>query len=129
VTAREKIDTALAYLKTRNVGASTAAPPIWRFCWRLGIYIPPPHFLGFVPIVLLTGTFFGLMMAVGLSIPLLLSAVPRSENTFFVVAVTVGLGALGFGVAMAVWYRWSARQLGLPRWSAFPPDEDCDDTW
>jgi hypothetical protein len=129
VTAREKIDAALVYLKARNVGASTAAPPLWRFCWRLGFHVPPPHFLGFLSTTLLAGTFFGSMMTVGLSIPLLVSAVPKNENTVLVFVGAISSGALFFGAALAAYYRWSARRLDLPRWSNFPPDEDIDETW
>ena len=48
MTPREKIDAAVAYLKTRKIAASTAAPPLYRLFWSMGLYLPPPHFQSFL---------------------------------------------------------------------------------
>lgn len=124
--AREKIDAALAHLKEQKVARNTAAPPFWRLCWRAGLLIPPPHFLGFLTILLLFGVPFGLAMNLfGLAFLLTIGA-----------PINWGFGMMGlssalfFGGAMAVYYRWSARRLGLPKWSEFRPGfNEPDDSW
>jgi hypothetical protein len=129
VTAREKIDAAIAFLKSRGVPKRTAAPPAWRFLWSLGVHVPPPHFLGFFPIALLAGTLFGTGLALGLAVPLLVTVVPVNPESlaFFLGANALG-GAL-FGTILGVYFRWSAARLGLPTWAEFQPelDEDEDD--
>lgn len=124
--AREKIDLAIAYLKDRRVNENTASPPLWRLCWRAGLLIPPPHFLGFVPLLLLTGVPFGIGMNLfGLAFLLALGA-PVNWG-FLLMGI---FSALFFGGAMAAYYRWSARRLGLPKWSAFRPGfDEPDDSW
>lgn len=124
---REKIDAAVAYLKARKVGGSTAAPPLWRLFWALGIHVPPPHFLGFFAAFLVTGVPFTLLMT-----PLLFVIQPGVglEYAAFMGAAT----GLIFGLLMAAYYRVAARRLGLPPWSEFRPGADpepgsTDESW
>lgn len=124
--AREKIEAALAHLKERGVKPMTAAPPVWRLFWRLGVDVPPPHFLGFGPLFVLTGLPYGLAMY--LFGVLFLTAIGAPINPGF--ALMGVFSALFFGALMAGYYRWSASRLGLPSWSRFGPDADAaDDSW
>ena len=43
-----------------NVMPYTVAPPFFRLLWALGLDVPPPLFLGFLTLMLLMGTFFGI---------------------------------------------------------------------
>ncbi len=123
--AREKIDAAVAALRARNIDAATAVPPLWKLCWRFGLMVPPPHFLGFIPLVVLTGLPFGVVMAAVGGVAVLVAG--RAPDDF--VALLLSGSAAFFGVSLATYYRWSAWRLGLPSWSRFRAgldDEDAD---
>lgn len=45
--------------------ARRAAPPLWRLLWRIGIHLPPPLFMGFVPGALfISGSYSVVMVTV-----------------------------------------------------------------
>jgi hypothetical protein len=56
---RQKVERLIADLRRRGVSPYTAAPPLFRLAWALGLDVPPPLFLGFLPLTLLMGAFFG----------------------------------------------------------------------
>ena len=56
---REKVERLIADLRQRGVSPYMAAPPLFRLAWALGLDVPPPLFLGFLPLTLLMGAFFG----------------------------------------------------------------------
>jgi hypothetical protein len=114
MTHGEKVDHYLAMMARRKVHPQTAAPPLFRALWGLGLRVPPPHFIGFLPLMLASGILFGVGWGVamrflfwrGMGWPLMLGA-------------AAGAG-LSFGAAMAGYYRYSARKLGLPPWHRYP---------
>jgi len=115
MTSRQKIDAAVAYLKARKVGAGTAAPPLYRLLWSLGVYVPPPHFQNFFVIATSMGSFFGGLMGVFFAF---------QHGSWELNAVSgLGCGVL-FGLSMATYFRWSAAKLGLPKWADFDPKMD-----
>jgi hypothetical protein len=120
VTEREKIDAAVAELRSRKVGGSTAAPALYRLLWALGLRVPPPLFQGFPGLVLVHGTFFGLLLALPIGL------VTGVRNPLEWVAAWVA-GGLAFGVLMAAYFRGFARRLGLPRWAEYHPGGDLDE--
>ena len=123
---RDKIGAAVAHLKALRVTDGTAAPPLWRLSWRAGILVPPPHFVGFLPLALLTGLPFGIVMNLLVAAFLLVTGKPLAWP---VAAIGVS-GAIVLGLTLAGYYRWSAARLGLPSWSEFRPDFDsADDSW
>ncbi|MBY0457315.1 MAG: hypothetical protein K2V38_08265 [Gemmataceae bacterium] len=127
MTAREKIDTAVADLQGRGVRPTTAAPPFWQLLWRAGAHVPPPHFLGFIPLTFLFGLPFALILSAGLVLPVAFGAGLHAGTVAFPL---VGSGA--FGLTMAGYYRWSAWRMGLPSWRKFDPtraDDEDDPTW
>ena len=77
--------------------------------------MPPPHFASFWSLALLMGGFFAIVW--GLFMWLVLW---RGEDVAIAIAVVASLiaGTL-FGVIMAAYYRWRARQLALPRWEHY----------
>src|SRR6266545_1456193 len=125
MTQREKIDAALEYLKKHKIRGSNAAPLFFRLCWALGWFIPPPHFLGFISVALLTGTMFGVLMA-GVACIVVLTSGGQVGLSHLLVGLACGSF---YGLSIAAHYRWSARRMGLPAWSDFSPDEPTDDTW
>jgi hypothetical protein len=56
---RQKVERLVADLRQRGVSPYTVAPPLFRLAWALGLAVPPPLFLGFGPLALLMGGFFG----------------------------------------------------------------------
>lgn len=61
MTHPEKVDRLIAELGSRGVNEYTTAPPAWRAAWALGLKVPPPHFLGFAPMAITCGLFFGVL--------------------------------------------------------------------
>ena len=124
MTGREKIDAAVAELRDRKVGASTAAPLLYRFFWALGILVPPPLFQSFLGILIFQGSFFALVIGIAYALAM------RVRNPLDWLAVCVGSG-LVFGFLIAVYFRAFARRLGLPRWAEYIPggDEEENADW
>jgi len=114
---RQKVEHLLDDFSRRGIGRYTAAPPIYRLLWWLGLEVPPPHFAGFWPLALSMGLFFAVTW--GLLMWLLLW---RSEDMPIAVGIVTSLLAgLAFGLIMAAYYRWRASKLALPRWDDYPP--------
>jgi hypothetical protein len=116
MTHKEKVDHLVDDLAKRGVGKYTAAPPLYRLLWRLGIEIPPPHFAGFWPLAIVMGVFFGVSWGL-----LMWFFLWRDDNMPLAIAIAASLlaGAL-FGVTMAAYYRWRAKKLALPPWDDYP---------
>jgi len=49
MTFAERRDHALTLMAHTDVAPSRYAPPFYRWLWRLGVQIPPPHFAGAWP--------------------------------------------------------------------------------
>ncbi|UWX03491.1 hypothetical protein H1235_10200 [Pseudoxanthomonas sp. NC8] len=60
MTDPDKLERMRKHMLALGVSPSTAAPPLWKLLWRLGIDLPPPLFMGFWHTALLMGSFFGL---------------------------------------------------------------------
>ena len=101
-----KIESSLEYLVGRGVGRWSAAPPLFRLMWSLGLRVPPPHFWdGPALFVFMGGSYavlFGLVM--------------RVITQRWLGLPAFALCGVGFGAAMTAHYRWSARRLRLPPW-------------
>jgi len=119
VTHREKVDHLLSELTAKGINQYTIAPPMFRMFWKLGIEIPPPFFIPFLPLALLFGLPFGATMAIffwlSSGIFLWLSR-GWSEAVFFV--ILVGSGA-AFGLTLSAYYRLQASTLRLNPWNNY----------
>lgn len=98
-----------------GIGRSTAAPPLWRLLWRVGMDVPPPLFLSFRAAALIMGSTFGL----GWLCLVWLLPWQRQELRLDVVLASSLLAGAWFGVVMAAYMRWLARRHALPLWSAY----------
>lgn len=116
MTNSSKLEMYKQHIAANGVGESTAFPPAWSMLWSIGVNLPPPPFLGFVPLVLISGGMFGPLFAIGAW--LLgnrgLRVMPASEALW--VALITGAA---FGLIMAAYYRHLARKHRLGSWSAF----------
>jgi len=118
MTHQEKIAYFIADLTKRGINQYTAAPPFWRFAWKLGIKLPPPYFMGFFPAALVTGVPFGLLFGLLWGLPWWFGF--WREFGFWVPAAGGAATGILFGLIMAATWRISARKFKLPSWDAYP---------
>jgi membrane associated rhomboid family serine protease len=115
MTHQEKLEVMCRHMALLGVPKSTSAPPAWRILWRLGIEVPPPLFVPFVPNALAMGIFFGLCW--GLLMWAFLWARQGMPISLIAVA-SLAAGAL-FGSIMAAYFWRLARKHRLPRWNQY----------
>ncbi|MCE9534438.1 MAG: DUF6404 family protein [Planctomycetes bacterium] len=116
MTHRQKVDYHIQDMRKKGVGISLVAPPLFRILWAIGLKIPPPLFLGFVPITLITGAMFGAVWGVFMWILQWQASKMAAE-----IAVLAAAGSgLCFGLFIAAYCRRKARSLGLPAWENYP---------
>ena len=88
-----------------------AAPPPFELLWSAGLEIPPPLFLGFLP-----------MMAVAAVPAAIVSVLPIALLVRPAVALVLAAWCgLIFGAVVAAYYRHKARDLALPAWEHYLP--------
>jgi hypothetical protein len=116
MTNSSKLESYKQHMAAKGVGEATAFPPAWQMLWFMGIRIPPPPFIGFASLALITGGIFGPLFAF---IAWLLGnrgvrEMPAGEALWLaLVAGTM------FGLSMAAYYRHFARKHRLGSWAAF----------
>ena len=112
---QEKVALLQEDLRARGVGKMTATPPLFQLAWRFGIMIPPPHFMTFGSLALLTGSMFAILWGAFMWL-----SIWRFQSLPTVIAFGAALAAgVFFGTALATYYRWKARRLSLPSWSDY----------
>jgi hypothetical protein len=116
MTNLRKIEAAKQLMAARGIAKSTAAPPLWELLWSLGVYLPPPLYMGFASLFVFTGSFFGIVFGVGVWIARTTQGRPMSLHEAGAVALVTGIG---FGLAVAGLTRRLARRHALGAWSAF----------
>ncbi len=104
-------DIALTLLRKTSIGERNYLPPTFPILWRLGVKVPPPHFLGFFSLLLIMGLPFGLC---GLGIYM----TEHGSNSFSVDVATAVFCVVTvfFGGGISFYYRSSARLHRLPDW-------------
>ena len=106
-----------------GIADSTAAPPLWKLFWRMGLDVPPPMFMGFGRLALLMGGFFGLFW--GFFMWLLMWS--RQGMPAWLVFAAAALAGTLFGLAMAFHFRRLARKHRLLNWSDHGAPHAADD--
>ena|SRR5258706_7190166 len=112
MTFEERRSAALTMLQLTGIWRSHYSPPLLRLLWRLGIKVPPPHFVSFATNFAVAGLWFGVLW--GLFMWFIFwshQGVPLTRA----MAITALAGLL-FGLFMASYYRYGARKHGLPKW-------------
>ena len=99
----------------KGVGPATASPPLWQLLWAMGIPLPPPLYMGFLPLALFGGTFFGVVF--GAFVWYMGNKGIRTMSFKEAGDVALITGAL-FGITVSWFTRRLARKLGLGSWSA-----------
>ncbi len=116
MTHSEKLKAMYAHLPTLGVSPYTAAPPLYRFLWHVGINIPPPIFGSFLPTAIFMGTFFAVGWGAVMWLLLWSHEPSMSLDSAAITAATAGLL---FGLIMAGYYAYKSKQLNLPPWSEY----------
>ena len=105
-----------AHLPALGLSPYTAAPPIYRLLWLLGINIAPPIFGSFLPSAFFMGAFF----AIGWGTIMWLMLWSHEPNMSLAsAAITSIVAGLLFGLIMAGYFAYKSRQLNLPPWSEY----------
>ncbi len=120
---RQKVDRLVEELGQQGIDSYTAAPPLFRLLWMLGLDIPPPFFLGFHKLALVMGTFFAVLEGPLWGILMWLSLWQGEIPAPIAVALTgfeAVLAGVAFGLVMAWYLRRKSAQLGLPSWEDYP---------
>lgn len=110
-THRSKVDSHIAEVGELGIPAYVAAPPPFELMWAMGLAIPPPLFLGFLPTMLIAGIPFAIVW----TFPSALMARPT------IALVLAAWGGLIFGAIVAAYYRHKSRDLALPAWEDYLP--------
>ena len=113
---KDKLQKMYEHLPALGISPYTAAPPLYRLLWLLGIEATPPIFASFLQISFFMGTYF----AVGWGLFMWLFLWSHQENPSLLTAFLVSLlaGSM-FGVFMAAYLRYTANKLNLPSWSDY----------
>jgi len=112
-----KLESYKQQMAAAGVSKFAALPPLWRIFWALGIKIPPPAFLGFVPNALIFGGFFGL--GFGLSM-WLLHSLGVVDSPVLSTPWVASVAGVPFGLVMAFEQRALASKHNLGAWAEFP---------
>src|SRR5262245_37698219 len=107
MTHRQKVERLVQELRQQGVSPYTTAPPLFRLLWALGVPVPPPFFIGFLPLTLLMGVPFGVLWGAAMWLLQWQSRLPAEAA-----ALTAAAAGLFFGLGMAGYVRWKAARLG-----------------
>jgi hypothetical protein len=77
-------------MAAKGIAMSTAAPPLWKLMWSLGINLPPPLYMGFIPLFLFAGSFFGIVFGAGVWVVRYMDSRPMSLHEVGGVAIITG---------------------------------------
>lgn len=118
MTHASKVEAYRRLTAKKGIGASTAVPPLWEVLWSLGIPLPPPLCIGFLPMAILSGTFFGIIFGAFAWLMGNRGSRTMPLDEAGVVALVTGAA---FGLTVAWFARRLARKHGLGSWSEFGP--------
>jgi Family of unknown function (DUF6404) len=119
VIHREKVERVVRELEAKGLDRSTTAPAIFSLLWTLGVAIPPPLFLGFVPVMLIFGVSYAFGIAVLLWLNFPADVVMFPANVVLWVSLISGVLV---GLVMAAYFGRKAKTLQLPAWKDYGLD-------
>jgi len=89
-------------------------PPYLRALWRIGLELPPPHFVPFSRIVISAMTWFSTTWGAFMWL-----FIWSEQGVTVISAVSIScVAGLFFGVAMAMYYAYGRRKYRLPEWTS-----------
>lgn len=105
----------LVVLSQRGLPRHRYEPPLFRLLWKIGIQVPPPHYMGFAKVAVSFGAWFAVFW--GSLMWLLMWSRQGRDLSDDALAATVA-GAC-FGLLMAWFYERDRRKFALPAWESF----------
>ena len=111
----DRVLEALKDVKARNYDK---APPLYRLCWRFGVFVPPPMLAGFWFNFLFMGILFGAgITAMVFSLPtyFLPNGTPSDWHRM---AFILPISGVLFGLFMAIYARKISWRYDLPTWQS-----------
>ncbi|WP_395669026.1 DUF6404 family protein [Rhodoferax sp.] len=113
---------ALEIMARTGIWRSNYEPPAFRMLWRMGIRIPPPHFIPFFPIAFGTGLTFAVLWGVPWGILMWLFVWSQTDFELQRVFIASGQAGLFFGVSTALYYAYGRYKYKLPNWNSLGDD-------
>ena len=114
MTHTRKVEVYKRLTAEKGISASTAVPPLWEALWSLGIHLPPPLCIGFLPLAIISGTFFGVVFGA-------IAWIMGNRGVRTMPLEEAGVVALLLGATFGLIVAWLARRLarkhGLGSWS------------
>ena len=105
---------ALELLKATGMWSSNYEPPMWRALLKLGVKIPPPHFVPFWKTTLFGSLWFGGAWGVVMWL-----AVWSRQGVALGAALGIAAFAgIFFGLFLSLYYAYGRRKYRLPEWSS-----------
>jgi hypothetical protein len=110
--SQKDIQAYIQQLVKQGVRSNTAAPPLFRLMWSLGINMRPPLNQSFLINTLFNGFFFGMFWG------LLMWFIQWRTWHFSVISAIIysSLAGLLFGAIMALYYLWKRHRVKVPTW-------------
>ena len=112
----DKLKKMYQHLPALGISPYTAAPPLYRLLWLLGIESPPPIFASFLQISFYMGTFFAFGWGLFMWFLFWSNQEGPSPSTAFLMSLLAGAT---FGLFMAAYLRYIAKKHNLPSWSDY----------
>lgn len=110
---KEKVTRALRILERTGMDRGTYLPPMYPAYWKLGIRIPPPHFMSFGGVALVNGLPLGLCV-----LGLCMMDHETWATSPLAVLLASAVTTLIWGAAVATYYRAGRLRHRLPSWNS-----------
>lgn len=102
-------------LSQHGLAPGTYAPLLFRLLWKIGVNVPPPHFMGFTKLAMIWGTWFAVVWGA-----IMWAFVWSRQDTNILLAAGSAIAAgTFFGVSLAAVYARHRKKYGLPTWESF----------
>jgi hypothetical protein len=110
-----KKEKALGLLQATGMRQSVYMPLILRLLWRLGFRVPPPHFVRFRVLALVSGLYFAIVYRL---VIWFVDCIIRGRTQSIYPWVFTAIAAVIYGVGISMYYDDGRRKHQLPSWSS-----------
>jgi hypothetical protein len=116
-----KKDKALRLLAATDIRRSVYMPVILRLLWRLGVRVPPPHFVGFLVLALVSGAYFAVVYRL---VIWFVDCIIRGRAQSIYPWVFTAIAAVIYGAFVSTYYDYGRRKYQLSSWSSLENGRD-----
>ncbi len=119
---KQRIDAYMQYMSAQRVDRWLFAPAVWRAFWSIGIYLPPPPFMGIISMTLfsiLCGVPVGCIAWIVMFPEVLTWPISHAPVLLAPLWWAIVLAAIFIAAGNWMYYQRMARQHGLGSWSTF----------